>query len=349
MKQAKKIEKKIPFKEKISRLIDVIMPNLTRASVGPDAAQLAYFILLSIIPMILILTNVVLLLPLETAEVLDIVRDLMPADVFQVIEPTLESNLESGSGGAISIGVLAAFWSAGKVVSALRKSLDEIYGAMEKANFLVDRVLSVLVMFAIILLGSLGLFTFMFGEHILLFIQSIIGTRLPFIDLFLVLRWIVVAVLLPIVFIVVYHFVPNHHIKLKYAWPGAIFSSIGIIILSEFFTLYISLAGGDAVANATFGAFIALMIFLYFLNMIILFGGVLNAIVYEWQTYQSVAEFEREYNRQQEVENSDWPGYPQEWETTILRRKLYKASYLKKQNITQFTEIEGMTTQNDHE
>ena len=59
MKQAKKIEKKIPFKEKISRLIDVIMPNLTRASVGPDAAQLAYFILLSIIPMILILTNVV--------------------------------------------------------------------------------------------------------------------------------------------------------------------------------------------------------------------------------------------------------------------------------------------------
>ena len=167
MKQAKKIEKKIPFKEKISRLIDVIMPNLTRASVGPDAAQLAYFILLSIIPMILILTNVVLLLPLETAEVLDIVRDLMPADVFQVIEPTLESNLESGSGGAISIGVLAAFWSAGKVVSALRKSLDEIYGAMEKANFLVDRVLSVLVMFAIILLGSLGLFTFMFGEHIL--------------------------------------------------------------------------------------------------------------------------------------------------------------------------------------
>lgn len=329
MEKVEKLEKKIPHKNKLVRFIQLAQSNWERASVTQSAAEMAYFLLLSLFPILLVIANIIPLLPFDPNEVLSLVADFVPQDIYSVIEPIIEGYLASGSGGAISIGLIAAIWSASKVITTLRRVLDEVYGSEQTSNFIVGRILSLLTMIAILLVIGLALFIFIFGEQILFFVEESIGISIPFIQEFLLLRYVVLIAILFLVFLIVYWFVPNHSLTFKYSYQGAIFATIGWLILTQGFSTYVNLAGGDAVANATFGAFIVLMLFLYLSSMIILLGALMNAMIFEWKNYISVPEYEAKKRYEKKLEDSNWSGYPNEVETKILKRKLFKVNKLK--------------------
>lgn len=333
MEKVEQLEKKIPHKNKIIRIFNILMTNWERAAVSQNAAEMAYFVLLSLLPILLVVANVIPLFPMDTAEILAVVQTAIPADIYSVLEPTLESYLESASGGAISIGLLAAIWSASKVITTLRRVLDEVYGSVQTKNFIIARILSLLVMMGILMVIGLAVFIFVFGEQILNFIQNTFAFEIPFIQEFLVLRWVILIAILFAVFLIVYRYVPNHSLTIRYAYPGAIFASLGWVILTQGFSIYISFAGGDDIANATFGAFIALMLFLYLSGMVILLGALVNSMIFEWINKQSVEDYEQERRSKRELEKSDWSGYPSEKSTVILKRKIYKVNRLKEDEI----------------
>ena len=180
-----KVEEKIPRKDKLIRFIKIAQSNWQRATVNQSAAEMAYFLLLSLFPILLVLANTIPLLPIDANEVLSITSDFVPQDVFGVIEPIIRNYLESGSGGAISIGLLAALWSASRVITILRRVLDEVYGSIQTSNFIIGRVVSLFTMIGIVLVIGAAVFAFVFGDQILQFIQDTIGVTIPFIQQFL--------------------------------------------------------------------------------------------------------------------------------------------------------------------
>ncbi|GEK91810.1 YihY/virulence factor BrkB family protein [Alkalibacterium kapii] len=338
MDKVEQIGKNIPRKDKLIRFIKIAQSNWERAAVTQSAAEMAYFLLLSLFPLLLVLANIIPLLPIDPNEVLNMTADFVPQDVYGVIEPVIRNYLESGSGGAISFGLLAALWSASRVITILRRVLDEVYGSIQTSNFIIGRIVSLFTMIGIVLVIGAAVFAFVFGDQILQFVQDTIGITIPFIQQFLLLRWVVLVVILFLVFLIVYRVVPNHHLTLKYSYQGAIFATIGWVLLTQGFSIYLNLAGGDAVANATFGAFIALMIFLYLSSLILLLGALINAMIFEWKNYMSVPEYEKAKRNEKSLQDSDWTGYPSEADTTILKRKLYKVGKLKKDEVKEFKE-----------
>ncbi|GEK88987.1 membrane protein [Alkalibacterium putridalgicola] len=336
MDKVEQVEDKIPRKDKLVRFIKIAQSNWQRATVNQSAAEMAYFLLLSLFPLLLVLANIIPLLPIDPGEVLNMTSDFVPQDIYNVIEPIIRNYLESGSGGAISFGLLAALWSASRVISILRRVLDEVYGSVPTSNFIIGRIVSLITMIGIVLVIGAVIFAFVFGEQILMFIKETIGMTIPFIQQFLLLRWVILVVILFLVFLIVYRVVPNHHLNMKYSYQGAIFATIGWVLLTQGFSVYLSFAGGDAVANATFGAFIALMIFLYLSSLILLLGALINAMIFEWQNYMSVPEYEAKKRNEKRLQDSDWTGYPSEAETTLLKRKLYKVGKLKEGEVKEF-------------
>ena len=124
--------------------IKIVIYNWNRASIMQGAAEMAYYMLLSLVPILLVVANVIPLLPFDTAEILNLLEQTFPEDINQIIMPIVLDYLKSGSGGAISIGLLASIWSASKVFTTLRRVLDEVYGTTEAKNFIVARLLSLL-------------------------------------------------------------------------------------------------------------------------------------------------------------------------------------------------------------
>ncbi|OJF92154.1 YihY/virulence factor BrkB family protein [Alkalibacterium sp. 20] len=336
MEKVEQFEEKIPRKDKLVRFIKIAQSNWERGTINQSAAEMAYFLLLSLFPILLVLANIIPLLPINSDEILNIAQDFVPQDIYNVLEPVILNYLESGSGGAISFGLLAALWSASRVITILRRVLDDVYGSTQTSNFVIGRIISLITMVAIILVIGMAIFAFVFGEQILVFAQETIGITIPFIQQFLLLRWVVLIVILFLVFLIVFWFVPNHHLTFKYSYQGAIFATVGWVALTEGFSIILNFAGGDAVANATFGAFIALMVFLYLSSLILLFGALINAMIFEWKNYISVPEYEAKKRNEKRLLDSDWKGYPSEAETILLKRKLYKVGKLKEDELKEW-------------
>lgn len=320
------MEKNITKKYTLVDAIKIVIENWNRASIMQGAAEMAYYLLLSLVPILLVIANIIPLLPIDPAIILDLLNQAFPADIAQIIMPIVEGYLESGSGGAISIGLLASIWSASNVFSTLRRVLDEVYGtsATAKNNFIVARILSLLVMMAILGIVGAAVFVFVFGEQILGLITDLIGIQLPLAEQLLQLRWVALPLILFAVGLIIYDMVPNHHLTLKYAVPGTIFMLIGLLLLSQFFSLATQFMGGDAVANQTIGGFIVLMLFLYLANVVVLFGALINTLVFQLVTGESVLDHEKDITEKEQMEDAGYKGYPDYEESIVLKRKIYK-------------------------
>ena len=86
-------------------------------------------------------------------------------------------------------------------------------------------------------------------------------------------------VVLMVVFTVVYTWVPNKKLKLIHQIPGAVFSTIGWIVFSFFFSLYIKHFGGTSIYGS-FSTIIFMMIWLYCCIYLFLIGANLNRYFY---------------------------------------------------------------------
>lgn len=319
--------KSASFKDRFKHFLEVLKPNWARAEVSSNAAELAYFTLLSLFPILLVVANVIPLFPIDAADILPMVETAVPPDIYNVLAPILESYLNSSSGGAISIGLITSLWSASKAFNALQNVLNDVYGVEKRNNFIIVRLVSFLVQLAIVAIVGVLIFVFVFGEFILLFIEDFVGIELDFILQIFSLKWLVLFIVLILIITMVYFLVPNHRMHIKYALPGAVFATIGWLILSQAFTLYVQFAGGEAAASATFGVFIVLMLWLYLSAIILLVGALINAVYFEIKTGKSVQEVKVE--KENEEKEDKEKKYPDD-SKSIQHKKLVKLKTVEK-------------------
>lgn len=314
----------LPFKQRMIKLFNIIKDNWSRANVSFQAGELAYFSLLSLFPILLVIANVIPLFPIDVNAVLSYLESAVPPDIFSVIEPVLIGYLSSSSGGVISIGLVTALWSASKAFNSLQNILNEVYAVKPRKNFILVRLVSLLVQLAIVFIVGVIIFAFVFGEILVEFIEGLVNVDLGFIMQILQLRWLILLIVLLALFTAVYFLVPNHRLGIKYAVPGAIFATIGWLVLSQGFSIYLQFAGGDAAANATFGVFIILMLWLYLAAMILLLGGLVNTIYFEYKNGKSVQKA-IESEDEEHSENDKKKKLPKQ------RKKLVKVKEVKNQ------------------
>ncbi|AQS53404.1 hypothetical protein BW727_101034 [Jeotgalibaca dankookensis] len=269
---------------KLPNTVTIILEHFKRAEIGRQAAELAYYVLLALFPLLLALANFIPFLPIPTDQVLEYVELGVPDQVATIILPILEGYLEGGNGGAISIGIIISLWPASKAFTVFQRVLNQVYDADERKNFIISRIFSFLTVLLMVSLVGAVAFIFVFGREILELIQSLIPIDiLGIITAFEYFRWIVAFGILIIIMTFIYYFIPNVKWPLKYAVPGAILTTLGFLLVSQLFSLYISLAGGASIGTGTIGVFIVLMIWLYLLGIVFILGGVLNVIIYDYK------------------------------------------------------------------
>lgn len=318
--------KQLPFKQRMIRLFKVSKDNWGRADITSQAGELAYFVLFSLFPILLVIANIIPLFPIDVNAVLSYLESAFPPDIYNVIEPILIGYLNSSSGGVISIGLLTALWSASKAFNSLQNLLNEVYGVESRKNFILVRLVSLLIQLAIVSIVGIIVFIFVFGEFIVSFIEDLLSIDLGIILQVLQLRWLVLLIVLVSLFMAVYFLMPNHHLGIKYAIPGSIFATVGWLALSQGFSIYLQFAGGDAAANATFGVLIVLMLWLYLAAILLLMGGLINTIYYEYKNGHTVRE-------SIEKENEDKPEVNKLKQLRKQRKKLVKVKEVEKQSM----------------
>ncbi|MDE1549510.1 YihY/virulence factor BrkB family protein [Jeotgalibaca caeni] len=337
-KDSKKSKKGFDLKE-IGR---ITLQHFQRAELGRQAAELAYYILLSLFPVLLALGNVIPLLPIPTDQVLEYVEMGVPAEVGSILLPILEDYLSGGSGGAITIGVIISLWTASKAFSVFQRVLNQVYDSEVKRNFIIARIFSFFIAILLVSLLAVVAFLFVFGREILVLVQEFIPVDLVgVITTFEYFRWIVAFVVLIGMMAVVYFIVPNVNWPFKYSVPGAILATVGFLLISQLFSLYISFAGGQAIGNGTIGVFIVLMIWLYLLGNVFILGGVLNVVIYDY-LHEDEAVINEEKTYLSVV-------YSEKGKDYVARQQILRKSLLKDNPRIKMKDLPGQVTPEDWE
>ncbi|MBC2117639.1 YihY/virulence factor BrkB family protein [Listeria booriae] len=270
---------KAQTKTKLKQVGEIAKTNWKSARVTSHAAQLTFYILLSILPMMLVFGNLIPLLPIPKEEIYNTLQTFMPPEVYDILRPVIESMLTNASGTAISLGLITAIWSASKCFSALQEVLNIVYQAPDRKNFIVTRIMSFLMMLVIIVVLGAVVFVFAFGEQIVTFLQDQFDLKLDALADLGATKWFITPIFLFILFLIIYWLVPNVKWKIRKSVIGALFATIGWLAATELLSAYVSFQGDKILGFGSLSIMIVIMLWLYFVSIILLLGAFINVII----------------------------------------------------------------------
>ncbi|AZU60888.1 YihY/virulence factor BrkB family protein [Neobacillus mesonae] len=264
-----------------SSLIRLLWHRISEDDLPGLSAQLAYYFLLSLFPLLIVLFTLIPYVPIPQQDMLGIIEKFAPVDAMQFIEKSINEIMSHRSGGLLSVGIIGTIWSASNGINAIVRAFNKAYNVPESRSFIVARGMAILLTFGMIFVFLLALILPIFGREIGEFIFSQFGYSKLFLKLWNTLSIVVSAIILFIVFSGLYWVAPNVKFRCRSAFPGAAFATFGWIVSSLGFSFYVGNFSNYTVTYGSIGAIIVLMIWLYISAFIIILGGEINAFYSE--------------------------------------------------------------------
>lgn len=239
------------------------------------SAQLAYFFLLSLFPLLIVLFTLLPYLPIQ--DILGMIRDFAPVEAMDLIEKNINEIMNHRNGRLLSLGVIGTIWSASNGINAIVRAFNKAYNVKENRSFIVARGVAILLTFGMIFVFILAIVIPVFGKEIGLFLFSKLGYTREFTKLWNTLSWLVSAIILFLIFTGLYWIAPNVRLRCRSAFPGAIFATMGWMISSIGLSFYVGNFSNYTLTYGSIGTIIVLMIWFYITAFIIVLGGEINA------------------------------------------------------------------------
>ncbi|ALS03181.1 ribonuclease BN [Enterococcus silesiacus] len=283
-----KLMDKVKSNEKLMRFIETTQHRMIDSEIGNTSVVVAYYLLLSLFPLLIAVGNILPYLHIDPNDVLPYIAEAIPKAIFNDLKPAIQSLLTQRSGSLLSISALAALWSASQSINALQTAMNKAFGVEQRKNFIIVRLMSlfVILLFLTAIVGVVGVLGL--GKTILDLLQPVLHFSTDFIDTFQALKWPITTLVLLVIMCLIYRVVPNAKLTFRSIIPGAIFATIGWMLLSQVFGLYIKYFSSKIASYQIIGSFIVLMLWLNFAATIIILGGIINAVVKEYISNEKI-------------------------------------------------------------
>nr|WP_294491873.1 YihY/virulence factor BrkB family protein [uncultured Mediterraneibacter sp.] len=272
------MEKKRKIKDQVIKFIETVNSHHT----GAYAAQAAYFFVLSLIPIILLLLSMVQYTDVTMNDVLNAVLPVFPDSVSWLIRSIVIQVYEKAD-QMIPVTVIVALWSAGRGVLSVTSGLNCIYSNTETRNYFYLRMRASIYTVLFLLAIMISLVISVFGNSISAIVYEYVPFLSKVVDFIMRIRTLVTLIVLTVFWDLVYKFLPNraHMAKatLRGQLPGAIFTAFGWQLLSFIFSFYLEVFTGFSDMYGSMTTLILILLWLYGCMYIILLGGELNALL----------------------------------------------------------------------
>ncbi len=266
----------------LGRLFCKVGRRIVTDDVPGRAAQLSYYLLLSLFPLLIFLFALLgLVFRAETGlepRVLGYLRGFMPLAAFEVVATTMTDLTRSGTSSKLSAGLLLALWLASSGMEAIIEGLNVAYRVREWRPWWRRRVLALAMTFgmAAAILGSLGLI--LLGGKIGDRLADVLRLGVAFEAVWRIIRWAAASVLLLSAVVLLYRFAPNQGDRRpRVLLPGAFVAVAGWFTTTALFRWYLASFSTLGATYGSLAAVIALLIWLYLTGAVLLVGGIVNS------------------------------------------------------------------------
>ena len=249
----------------------------------PDlAAALTYYAVLSLFPALLALVSLIGLFgdaEKTTTALLEIVRGVAPADTVNTVSgPVQELASAPAAGLTLFIGLATALWSASGYVGAFGRAMNRIYEVDEGRPFLKLRgTMLAVTLLAVVTVAVLAGMLVLSGP-----VSEAVGGAIGLSDAFLtawnMAKWPVIVALVIVIIAVLYYATPNVR-QPRFRWMsiGSFIALVVFLLASLGFAFYVANFGNYNKTYGALGGVIVMLLWLWILNMSLLFGAEFDA------------------------------------------------------------------------
>ena len=263
------------FLKKAGKGINRLLVSDADDHTGAYAAMSAFFFVLSLIPIILLLLTLVRYTPLTKVDIMSAVANVVPDSITPAIL-AIVNQVYNQSAAVIPITILVAMWSAGRGVLAVTAGLNCIYKSQETRNYLYLRIRATFYTVAFLVMIVVTLVVLGFGNSISLFVEKHIPIA-SYITKFLIeIRTVAMSFGLMVFSLCIYKFLPNRKDRLLSQLPGAVFTAVGWLFTSFLVSKYMEIFKGFENMYGSLTTIVLIMLWLYFSMYIMLLGGKVN-------------------------------------------------------------------------
>lgn len=252
------------------------MNHFSKNTLSVHAAHVVFFVIVSFFPFIMFFFTLLGYTPLTQDNILHLLETVVPGGISDVLGTWINEAYRQSSGTILSITVITTLWSGSKGFMGITYGLDKIYGVKNRRNWLVNRFSSLMytVAFAAILLISL--IVLVYGNQILIAIDSFFSIETPlFIGIFS-LRSILGFTIFFLFFLLMYMFIPDRKPKFKEEVPGALFTSVLWILFSYLFSIYVDYFTNFSSVYGSLTYIVLFMLWMYVCMDILFLGALIN-------------------------------------------------------------------------
>jgi membrane protein len=240
------------------------------------AAELAYYFLLALFPLLILLTGLVGYLPGVQALIMQALAKAMPEPAMKLVHDTLNDVTKSRSTGLLSFGALAAIWAASSGVSALMSALNRTRDASERRSYWTVRSIAIGLTIAFSLLVTGGAVMIMFADKFSLWLARSLGLGETFRLLTRLAQYLAGLAGLLVGIDIIYYLGPSARSRWRWITVGSAFTVGACILVSFGLSVYLRFAPSYSATYGSLGAVVVLMLWLYLMGLMILVGSEIN-------------------------------------------------------------------------
>ncbi len=259
---------------RIYRILRGFARQMSRVNVNAYASSTAFFIFLSLIPMIMLICSILSFTPLLQESDLLAAVGLLPPSISPFLFSLVQSIYDS-TFGMVSVTAIVTVWSAGKGVLALMRGLNAMNGVVEDRNYVLQRLIASFYLIIFLVTVVFSLTVMVFGNLLAgVVIRHAPGMEALF-ELLLHLRGIFSWCIMTMIFAAMYTYIPNCKLKFSHQIPGAVFSATSWNLFSWGFSIYVQHFNAfDMYGSLT--TIVILILWLYFCFYLFLIGAHIN-------------------------------------------------------------------------
>lgn len=248
--------------------------DMEKSHVGAYAAQSAYFIILSFLPLIIMVLSLIQYTGIGKGELYGLIHNFIPLG-FQSWLIGITDEMYSHTVATISVSAVVTAWSAGKSFMALNRGMNSICKVEKNPNYILMRLRGAVFAMMFVVLIVATLLMVVFGNSI----HDLFAKYFPFLAIFtriiLSFRMVLLLALFIGFFALLYKVLPNRKAGYWEQLPGALFAALAWYLFSFGFSIYIQY-GNAFNMYGSLTTLVLLMFWLYFVMYIVLIGLELN-------------------------------------------------------------------------
>ena len=243
------------------------------------ASEASFFIALAVFPALVLLMSLVRYVGLDAELLTEMLHGVLPTALMPAAQRLIQNTYQASTGTILSISAVTALWSASRGIHGLRDGLNAIYGVREDRGYVRTRLMSVFYTVVFVVTLVLTLVLHVFGTTIEQWLPLSENPLIRFLEGIVDLRFFLLLGIQTVAFIAMFMVLPNKRSRIMDVFPGAVFSSIGWLVFSQLYSIYVERFAGLSTVYGNVYAVALSLLWLYFCITIVFYGGALNRVL----------------------------------------------------------------------